>query len=83
MPALEDVTGIDEECEKPVEVTKRQQKPSQMVKSTKAKSIPLPLRNRGKRRMQPYMWVLIVTVVVVFLFILGNSSFFLRSGLQD
>ncbi|KAI4317066.1 hypothetical protein L6164_024976 [Bauhinia variegata] len=74
-----------EECdhtEKPVEVTKKPQKPSHFVKQTKTKSIPLPLRNPGKRKMQSWMWIPITVLVVVALFFGGNSSLSLRSGLQ-
>ena len=84
-PCSEIQTPSMEECvqtEKPVEVTKRPQKPSQLVKQTKAKALPPPLRNRGKRRMQSWMWALITILVVVALFILGNSGFSSSSGLQ-
>ncbi|XP_048430843.1 calponin homology domain-containing protein DDB_G0272472 [Pyrus x bretschneideri] len=64
--------------EKPVTVTKRSQKSSQLTKQTKVKSMPLPLRNRSKRRMQPWMWAVVAIVLVVALFLLGNggSSYF-------
>lgn len=79
----ETVTSTEEcdQSEKPVEVTKRPQKPSQFTRQTKAKSMPLPLRNRGKRRIQPWMWGLIAVLAVVALFYLGNNSS-LRSWLQ-
>ncbi|KAK8706034.1 hypothetical protein V6N13_049615 [Hibiscus sabdariffa] len=48
--------------EKAVTVAKRSQKPSQFTKQSKAKSIPPPLRNRGKRKMQPWMWVLLTSL---------------------
>lgn len=71
-PISETLTRSIEEIdqnEKPVEVTKRPQKPSQFTKQTKPKSVPLPLRNRGKRRIQPWMWwVMIAVLVVVALF---------------
>ncbi|XP_021815571.1 calponin homology domain-containing protein DDB_G0272472 isoform X2 [Prunus avium] len=60
--------------EKPITVTKRSQKSSQFTKQTKVKSIPLPLRNRSKRRMQPWMWVLLTVLVVLALFFLGNGG---------
>ncbi|CAJ1932876.1 unnamed protein product [Sphenostylis stenocarpa] len=70
-----------DQSEKPAEVTKKPQKPSQFTKQTKAKSVPLALRNRGKRRIQPWMWVIITVMVVVALFYVANSSS-LRSSLQ-
>ncbi|XP_016180080.1 proton pump-interactor BIP103 isoform X2 [Arachis ipaensis] len=79
-PISETVTRSTEECvqsEKPVEVTRR----SQYTRQSKAKSMPLPLRNRGKRRIQPWMWAVIAVLAVVALFFLGNNSS-LRSWLQ-
>jgi hypothetical protein len=84
-PSLETATETPSESEtreKPMTVTKRSQKPSQFTKQTKAKSIPPPLRNRGKRRMQTWMWVLLAAVVVFALFLVGNSSFSFNFGLQ-
>lgn len=52
---------------------KRPLKASQYTKQSKTKSIPPPLRNRGKRRMQPWMWVLLTTVVVFALFFVGQQ----------
>ncbi|XP_019420583.1 PREDICTED: uncharacterized protein LOC109330754 isoform X1 [Lupinus angustifolius] len=71
-----------DQSEKPAEVTKRPKKPSQFTKQTKSKSIPLPLRNRGKRRIQPWMWwALIAVLIVAALFYIGNNIS-LRSWLQ-
>ncbi|GLT61143.1 hypothetical protein SLA2020_338680 [Shorea laevis] len=68
--------------EKSLPVTKRSQRPSQFIKQqTKAKAIPPPLRNRSKRRMQPWMWVLLTALVVFALFLVGNSSFSFDFGL--
>ncbi|KAE9615776.1 hypothetical protein Lal_00017320 [Lupinus albus] len=84
-PTSEILTRSTEEIdqsEKPAEVTKRPKKPSQFTKQTKSKSIPLPLRNRGKRRIQPWMWwALIAVLIVVALFYIGNTIS-LRSWLQ-
>ncbi|KAF6166516.1 hypothetical protein GIB67_005378 [Kingdonia uniflora] len=46
--------------------TKRLPKPSSFSKQikTKAAAIPPPLRNRCKRRMQPWMWVLLAVLLV-------------------
>lgn len=83
-PILETLTRSMEESdqsEKPAEITKKPQKPSQFTKQAKAKSVPLALRNRAKRRIQPWMWVIIAVMVVVALFFVGNSST-LRSSLE-
>lgn len=63
-------------------VTKRSKKPSQFTSKSKAKSIPPPLRNRTKRRMQPWMWAVLTALVVFALFFVGNSSFSFDLGLQ-
>lgn len=55
---------------------KRPQKPSLVTKQSKTKSIPPPLRNRSKRKMQQWMWVIISCMLVIFLFVLGNVGFF-------
>ncbi|XP_021287912.1 calponin homology domain-containing protein DDB_G0272472 isoform X2 [Herrania umbratica] len=84
-PAPETPTETPKESEnkeKPVILAKRPQKPSQFTKQSKAKSIPPPLRNRGKRRMQPWMWVLLTTLVIFALFLVGNGNFFSNFGLQ-
>ncbi|KAL4650534.1 hypothetical protein ACB092_01G094100 [Castanea dentata] len=77
-----ETTKESETREKPMTVTKRSQKPSQFTKPAKAKSIPPPLRNRSKRRMQTWMWVLVAAMVVFALFLVGNSSFSFNFGLQ-
>ncbi|XP_023918401.1 uncharacterized protein LOC112029955 isoform X2 [Quercus suber] len=77
-----ETTKEAETRENPMTVTKRSQKPSQFTKPAKAKSIPPPLRNRGKRRMQTWMWVLVAAMVVFALFLVGNSSFSFNFGLQ-
>ncbi|KAJ6746143.1 CALPONIN-LIKE DOMAIN PROTEIN [Salix koriyanagi] len=69
-------TKESETTAKPVAVTKRPQKPSQVAKQTKAKSMPLPLRNKGKRKMQTWMWALVTLLAVIALLFMGNSSFF-------
>ncbi|KAL5778450.1 hypothetical protein ACOSP7_011376 [Xanthoceras sorbifolium] len=73
---------ISDVKDKSTTVTKKPQKQSQFTKQTKLKSVPLPLRNRGKRRMQSWMWVLIAALVVFALFLLGNSGFPFKSCLQ-
>ncbi|OWM81140.1 uncharacterized protein LOC116200073 [Punica granatum] len=60
--------------EKVETAAKRHQKPVHFARQTKVKStIPPPLRNRGKRKMQPWMWVLLVAVLVLALFLAGNG----------
>merc|ERR1712071_272981 len=73
---------VSDSREKDVTITKRPQKPTQIIKPTKAKSIPLPLRNRGKRRMQPWMWVLLFALIVFALFLVGNSGLSFNLGLR-
>ncbi|KAH7566964.1 hypothetical protein JRO89_XS07G0001300 [Xanthoceras sorbifolium] len=73
---------ISDVKDKSTTVTKKPKKQSQFTKQTKLKSVPLPLRNRGKRRMQSWMWVLIAALVVFALFLLGNSGFPFKSCLQ-
>ncbi|KAL5557642.1 hypothetical protein UlMin_033853 [Ulmus minor] len=85
IPILESPIPSDscsETKENPQTITKRSQKALQFTKQNKAKSIPPPLRNRGKRRMQPWMWVVITVLVVLALFLAGNSSLSFKSGLQ-
>src|ERR1044072_3996382 len=76
-PSSETLSRTSEESdqvEKPVEVTKRSLKPSQFTKQTKVKPLPMAIRNRGKRRLQPWMWVVIAVLAVVALFLVGNNS---------
>ncbi|KAI8549085.1 hypothetical protein RHMOL_Rhmol07G0323600 [Rhododendron molle] len=63
-----------------VTITKRPQKASQFTKQSKTKSIPPPLRNRGKRRMQQWIWIIFTVVVVLALFLLGNIGFYSNLG---
>ena len=60
--------------------TKRPQKPSQFTKQSKTKSIPPPLRYKGKRKMQQWIWIILTAVVVLTLFLLGNIGFFSNLG---
>ncbi|KAE9595374.1 hypothetical protein Lalb_Chr17g0338131 [Lupinus albus] len=78
-PTSESLT-ITEEIdlsEKPVEVTKRPQKQPRFPKQTsKSKSVPLPLRNRGKRQIQPWMWwaLIAVLIAVALFYMVGNIN---------
>ncbi|KAL5713713.1 hypothetical protein ACHQM5_015765 [Ranunculus cassubicifolius] len=49
-------------------VSKRPQKPSVLAKqpkTTRVALLPTPLRNKNKKRMQTWMWVLLVTILLV------------------
>lgn len=73
-----------EVTEKPMAVSKKPQKPSPYVKQIKStKSIPPPLRNRGKRRIQQWMWILVAVFGILGLFFLGNSNFFRNNRLSS
>ncbi|KAG9456597.1 hypothetical protein H6P81_001105 [Aristolochia fimbriata] len=49
---------------------------SKSMAAVKTKSVPpLPLRNRGKRRMQPWMWWALFAVALIVVFLAVNSSF--------
>ncbi|XP_021646403.2 uncharacterized protein LOC110639671 isoform X2 [Hevea brasiliensis] len=71
-------TKESETSEKPKTVTKRSQKPLPFTKQTKSKSMPPPLRNRGKRRMETWMWVLLTALLVLGIFLPGNGNFLLE-----
>ena len=79
----ETLTSVEESdlTEKTAEVTKKPQKTSQFTRQTKVKSVPAALRNRGKRRIQPWVCVLIALVVAVALFYVGHNCS-LRSSLE-
>ncbi|XP_045830655.1 plectin [Trifolium pratense] len=83
LPTAEILTRtLDEsdQIEKPAEVTKRPVKPSQFTKQNKVKSLPMAIRNRGKRRIQPWMWwALIAVLVIAALFYIGNNSSLISS----
>ncbi|GFS38168.1 hypothetical protein Acr_00g0056100 [Actinidia rufa] len=66
--------------ESPLTMTKRAQKPTQFTKQSKTKSIPPPLRYRGKRKMQQWIWIILTAVVVLALFLLGNIGFYSNLG---
>lgn len=72
-----------EVIEKQVTTTKKHKKQPPYTKQVKVKSVPPPpLRNRGKRRMQPWMWVLLSFLVIFALFLVGNSNFSFDLGLH-
>ncbi|XP_052188153.1 uncharacterized protein LOC127798662 [Diospyros lotus] len=60
--------------------TKRHQKSFQYSKQIKTKSIPPPLRNRGKRKMQQWIWIGFTVLLVILLFLLVNVGFYSNLG---
>ncbi|KAL0915967.1 hypothetical protein M5K25_013440 [Dendrobium thyrsiflorum] len=50
--------------------------------SNKVQPVPLPLRNRGKRKMSTWIWTLCVTVALIGLFFAGNYISFSFSWLN-
>ena len=68
---------VSENTGKQGTAAKRPQKASQSqyTKHSKTKStIPPPLRNRSKRGMQPWMWVLLTTLIVFVVFFVGATA---------
>lgn len=59
--------------DKPAVTVKRSQKPLHFVKQTKVKPIPPTLRNRSKRKMQPWMWAVLSVLLVFALFMVSNG----------
>ncbi|KAJ8747439.1 hypothetical protein K2173_007537 [Erythroxylum novogranatense] len=78
-PTTETQTPVEvkefETREKYVAVRKRASH-SELVRQMKAKCRPLPPPNRSKRRMQTWMWALLISLVVLGLFLRGNSKAF-------
>lgn len=61
---------------------KKSQKPWLAAKQSKAKSIPPPLRNRNKKKLQQWMWVGITSFIILVLFWLGNIGVFSNVALK-
>ncbi|XP_043713260.1 uncharacterized protein LOC122661811 [Telopea speciosissima] len=61
----------------------RPKKSLPLAKQSKTKPLPPPLRNRGKRRMQTWMWFLMVTLLVLALFFLGSVGISFKFGLPS
>nr|XP_016468528.1 PREDICTED: uncharacterized protein LOC107791053 isoform X1 [Nicotiana tabacum]XP_016468529.1 PREDICTED: uncharacterized protein LOC107791053 isoform X1 [Nicotiana tabacum] len=75
--SLRETVKEPEATENPQANTKKPQKPSQYTKQIKTKStIPPPLRNRSRRKLQQWIWLTISCLVVIALFCLGNIGFF-------
>ncbi|XP_047970789.1 plectin-like isoform X2 [Salvia hispanica] len=62
--------------------TKKAQKPWLAAKHSKGKSIPPPLRNRNKKKLQQWMWVGITSIIILVLFWLGNMGMFSNVALK-
>ncbi|KAF8406496.1 hypothetical protein HHK36_008585 [Tetracentron sinense] len=73
-------TALEPETEEePTTVAKRLQKPS--LKQMKTKPLPSSLRNKGRRRMQPWIWVLMaLLVLVLFLERVSNIAYNIVNG---
>ncbi|RWR72765.1 microtubule-associated protein futsch isoform X1 [Cinnamomum micranthum f. kanehirae] len=69
--------------QKPAIVTKRTPKSLPAPKQSKMTPLPPPLRNKGKRKMQSWMWVLLVAVLLLALFLVGNSVSSFTFGLPS
>ncbi|KAI3938053.1 hypothetical protein MKW98_018609 [Papaver atlanticum] len=69
--------------EKAAAVVTKRKGPQKLIAQPKVKALPATLRNRSKRRMQPWMWVLLAALVVVALFLLGNSGYSFKSALSS
>lgn len=56
-----------------VTASKRSSRPSMAGNHyNKIQPLPMPLRYRGKRKMQTWMWVLLTSLLVLALFLAGN-----------
>ncbi|KAI3921840.1 hypothetical protein MKX01_005529 [Papaver californicum] len=73
--------GIKEKAAAAV-ITKRKGA-QKLLAQPKVKALPATLRNRSKRRMQPWMWVLLTAIVIVALSLLGNSGYSFKSSLSS
>ncbi|KAK4771085.1 hypothetical protein SAY87_031617 [Trapa incisa] len=72
-PAPVETPQEPETMEKVEVAAKRGQRQTRLTKQTKSKStIPPPLRKRGKKKMQPWLWVMLMAVLVLALFLAGN-----------
>ncbi|KAI4374853.1 hypothetical protein MLD38_012798 [Melastoma candidum] len=67
-----EATPVEPEMKPKPAPMRRPSKPSHFAKQTKIAPIPAPLRNRGKRKMQPWMWAVLVAVLVFVLLLMGN-----------
>ncbi|XP_022874038.1 myosin-3-like [Olea europaea var. sylvestris] len=63
-------------------VAKRPSKHPHSTKLGKTKSIPPPLRNKNRKKIQQWMWVILTSLIIVVLFWLGNLSAFTNVNLK-
>lgn len=63
-------------------VAKRPSKHLHSTKLGKTKSIPPPLRNKNRKKIQQWMWVILTSLIIVVLFWLGNLSAFTNVNLK-
>lgn len=66
--------------EKSVAVVSKRKGAQKPLVQTKVKALPPNLRNRSKRRMQPWIWVLLTALVIVGLFLVGNTGCSFKFG---
>ncbi|KAI3969660.1 hypothetical protein MKX01_020221 [Papaver californicum] len=69
--------------EKAAAVVTKRKGAQKLLAQSKVKALPATLRNRSKRRMQPWMWVLLTALVIVAIFLLGNSGYSFKSALSS
>ncbi|KAK1266477.1 Proton pump-interactor 1 [Acorus gramineus] len=63
-------------------VAKRSSRPQVVVKQ-KVRPLPPPLRNRGRRKMQTWMWAALVALALVALFLASNYGFSFKIDLPS
>ncbi|KAH6795284.1 hypothetical protein C2S51_036270 [Perilla frutescens var. frutescens] len=79
-PSSESAADIDVKDMPPA--AKKAQKPWLAPKQSKAKSIPPPLRNRNKKKLQQWMWVGVTSLIILVIFWLGNMGVFSNVALK-
>ncbi|KAL2505925.1 CAP-Gly domain-containing linker protein 1 [Abeliophyllum distichum] len=81
----------DRSSENPVETIKETEvkenapvvtKRSSKAKISKTKSIPPPLRNKNRKKLQQWMWVILTSLLVIVIFWLGNLGAFTNVNLK-
>ncbi|XP_019187725.1 PREDICTED: uncharacterized protein LOC109182122 isoform X1 [Ipomoea nil] len=73
--SIKDVVN-EAETKETEEGGKKTQKAPQYAKQNTTKSIPPPLRNKNKKKMQQWMRIIFTSIIVIALFLLGNIGFF-------
>ncbi|KAK1283012.1 Proton pump-interactor 2 [Acorus calamus] len=67
----------------PTTVTKKSTKPPVVVKQTKVRPLPPPLRNRNKRKLQTWIWVAVIALALVVLVLASNYGYPMKLGLPN